>query len=116
RREAEKRGIARSTLDAAFAGLTPDARVAAVTRRQPEYNSPVGSYISSVASQARIAGITTRANQWRGPLAPVERQYGVDRFIVLAIWGIETSFGANTGGFDVIRSLATLAAIGYRPD
>ena len=36
--------------------------------------------------------------------------------IILAIWGIETSFGANNGGFDVIRSLATLTVIGYRPD
>jgi membrane-bound lytic murein transglycosylase B len=46
----------------------------------------------------------------------IEQQYGVDRWIILAIWGIETSFGANNGGFDVIRSLATLTVIGYRPD
>ena len=41
RPDAEARGIARATFDLAFAGLTSDERVAATTRRQPEYNSAV---------------------------------------------------------------------------
>ena len=64
------------------------------------------------ASRAR----PRKAAQWSHTLDAIEQQYGVDRWIIVAIWGIETSFGANTGGFDVIRSLATLTAIGYRPD
>jgi len=112
--EASARGITRTTFDSAFAGLTPDPRVAATTRRQPEYNSAIGAYINGIASPARIAGATRRAGEWSRTLDAVEQQYGVDRWIILAIWGIETSFGKNTGGFDVIRSLATLAAMGYR--
>jgi lytic murein transglycosylase len=67
--------------------------------------------------QARIAGAAAkvRAVVDRRSSA-IEQQYGVDRWIIVAIWGIETSFGANNGGFDVIRSLATLTVIGYRPD
>jgi membrane-bound lytic murein transglycosylase B len=112
--DAEAKGISRKTFDQAFTGLTPDPRVAATTRRQPEYNSGVGTYVSVIASPARIAGATAKATQWRHTLNAIEQEYGVDRWIILAIWGIETSFGKNPGGFDVIRSIATLAAIGYR--
>jgi lytic murein transglycosylase len=114
--DAQARGISRKTFDLAFAGLTPDPRVAALTTRQLEYGVPVASYLARIASQARIEGARRRAREWKATLDAIEKQYGVDRWIVLALWGIETSFGANTGGFDVIRSLATLVATGYRPD
>ncbi len=114
RPDAAARGITRETFDAAFAGLTADERVAATTRRQPEYNSAVGAYIDRMASAPRIAGAARKAAEWSQTLAAIEQRYGVDRWIILAIWGMETSFGANTGGFDIIRSLATLAQIGYR--
>ena len=113
--EAQARRITRKTFDAAFSGLTPDARVAATTRRQPEYGAPVGTYINRMASPARIENAARKAAEWSRTLDAIERQYGVDRWIIVALWGIETSFGANTGGFDVIRSLATLALSDYRP-
>jgi lytic murein transglycosylase len=114
--DAQARGISRKTFDAAFTGLTPNPRVAAATVRQPEYGTPVGIYLGRIASAARIEGAARKAREWTHTLDAIEKQYGVDRWIILALWGIETSFGANSGGFDVIRSLATLVVIGYRPD
>jgi lytic murein transglycosylase len=114
--DAQARGISRKVFDLAFAGLAPDPRVAAMTVRQPEYGTPVGTYLGRIASAARIGGAARKAREWKHTLDAIEKQYGVDRWIILALWGIETSFGANSGGFDVIRSLATLVAIGYRPD
>ncbi len=114
--DAHARGITRKTFDAAFAGLTPDPRVLATTLRQPEYGAPVGVYINRMASPARIAGAARNAAAWARTLDAIEAQYGVDRWILVALWGIETAFGANRGGFDVIRSLATLATSGYRPE
>jgi membrane-bound lytic murein transglycosylase B len=114
--QAQARGISRKTFDLAFAGLTPDPRVAALTRREPEYGTPAGTYLARIASAARIAGAARNAAEWKHTLAAIEQQYGVDRWIIVALWGIETSFGGNTGGFDVIRSLATLVSIGYRAD
>ena len=114
--DASARGITRKTFDSAFAGLTPDPRVAAATLRQPEFGRAVGDYVNGIASQARVAGAAAKSAQWSQALSAIEQQYGVDRWIIVAIWGIETSFGANNGGFDVIRSLATLTVIGYRPD
>ena len=114
--DAQARGVTRKTFDAAFAGFAPDPRVTAATVRQPEYGRPVGAYVNGIATPARIATAAAKAVQWKHTLSDVEQQYGVDRFIILAIWGIETSFGGNNGGFDVIRSLATLALGNYRPD
>jgi lytic murein transglycosylase len=113
---AQARGISRATFDLAFAGLTPDPRVAALTRREPEYGTPVGTYIARIASAARIAGAAQKAAAWKHTLDEIEQQYGVDRWTVLALWGVETSFGMNTGGFDTIRALATLVSINYRAD
>jgi lytic murein transglycosylase len=114
--DASERGITRKTFDAAFAGLTPDPRVIATTVRQPEYGTAVGIYVNRMASAARIDGAARKAAEWTATLDAIEKQFGVDRWIIVALWGIETSFGANTGGFDVIRSLATLSLSAYRPD
>lgn len=114
--DAQARGITRKTFDAAFAGLTLDPRVAAATVRQPEYGRPVGAYVNAIATPARIATAAAKAMQWKHTLDAIEQQYGVDRWTILGVWGIETSFGGNTGGFDVIRSLTTLSLSHYRPD
>jgi peptidoglycan lytic transglycosylase B len=112
--DAQKRGITRATFDRALGGFTPDARVIAATRREPEYGKPVGQYVDSIASQARIAAGVAKAAQWAGVLDAIETRYGVERGIVLALWGIESSFGSSADRWDVIRSLATLAEARYR--
>jgi lytic murein transglycosylase len=112
--DAQKRGITRATFDQALAGFAPDTRVMAATRREPEYGKPVGLYIDSIASKSRIATGAAKATQWAGELDAIEAKYGVERGIVLALWGIESSFGAGADRWDVIRSLATLAQAGYR--
>ena len=112
--DASKRGITRATFDRALGGFTPDARVIAATRREPEYGKPVGLYIESIASRSRIATGAAKATQWAGVLDAIEQQYGVEHGIVLALWGIESSFGAGVDRWDVIRSLATLAEARYR--
>jgi lytic murein transglycosylase len=112
--DAKIKGVTRATLDAAFAGITPDPRVIAATKRQPEYGKPVGAYIASLASPANIAVGTRKAAQWAETLAAVEKKFGVDRHVLLAIWGIESSYGAEKDRWDVVRSLATLAQARYR--
>jgi lytic murein transglycosylase len=112
--DAQKRGITRATFDQALAGFTPDTRVIAATRREPEYGKPVGLYVDAVASKSRIATGAAKATQWAAALDAIEQKYGVERWIVLALWGIESSFGSGSDRWDVIRSLATLAEARYR--
>ena len=112
--DAQRRGIPRATFDAAFADFTPDPRVIAATHREPEYVKPAGAYVESIASKSRIAEGAAKAAQLAATLDAIEKRYGVERWIILALWGIESSFGSGRDRWDVIRSLATLAQARYR--
>jgi lytic murein transglycosylase len=113
-RDAQKQGITRKTFDLAFDGITPDPRVMPITKRQPEYGKPAGEYVNSIASPSRAAAGSKKAAEWRATFDEVEKKYKVERWIILAIWGMETSYGAMKDKWDVIRSLATLAHANYR--
>jgi lytic murein transglycosylase len=113
-RDAQKQGITRATFDHAFAGITPDPRIMPITRRQPEYGKPAGDYVNSIASAARIKAGLRKAAEWRTTFDEIEKKYRVERWIIIAIWGMETSYGAVKDRWDVIRSLTTLAHNNYR--
>ena len=112
--DAQSRNISRGTYDRAFAGITPDARVIAATKHQPEYGRRVDAYVNSIVSEQRVAAGQRKAVQWLDILGAVENRFAVDRWTIMGIWGIETSFGEERDGWDIIRSLATLAQAGYR--
>jgi len=112
--DAAKTGIRRTTFDRAFNGLTADPRVVAATGRQPEYGRPVGVYVNGIASAANITTGRRKAKEWGKTLEAVEKRFGIERNVILAIWGMETSYGAVKDKWDVFRSLATLAAIRFR--
>jgi membrane-bound lytic murein transglycosylase B len=111
---ARAHGVTKATFDMAFQGVEPDPRIAELTRKQAEFVKPVWSYLDGAVSDQRIQRGREMAARWGETLAAVEARYGVDRRVVLGVWGLETNFGSFTGGKDVIRSLATLGAMGYR--
>jgi lytic murein transglycosylase len=114
--QAQARGISRATFDLAFRGVTPDASIVALTRKQSEFSAPIWSYLNSAVGGSRIQRGQAVAAENASVLAQVEARYGVPKEIVLGVWGMETNFGSFKGGKDVIRSLATLASIRYRGD
>jgi membrane-bound lytic murein transglycosylase B len=109
RTDAAKRGITGATFDLAFAGVTPDPAVLAAMRREPEYGKPMNAYLASLVSPSRIANGQRKSAQWADTLHAVEKRFGVEAGILVAIWGIESSFGEARDPWDVFRSLATLA-------
>jgi peptidoglycan lytic transglycosylase B len=113
-RDAQKQGITRATFDLAFNGITPDPRVMPITRRQPEYGKPAGAYVNSIASPGRAKEGMRKESEWRKTFDEVEKKFKVERWIILAIWGMETSYGADKDKWDTIRSLVTLAQANYR--
>jgi membrane-bound lytic murein transglycosylase B len=110
---AAQRGISRATFDAAFAGVGPDADVLTKATAQPEFSRPIWDYLDDMTADSRIA--TGRAMEVRnaGLLGDIERRYGVSRHVVVAIWGMESSYGTilndPTKVKNVIRALTTLA-------
>ena len=112
--DAQAKGVARETFDVALRGVTPDPRVIAATKRQPEYGKPVGAYVNDIASRGRIANGLRKEKEWAKIFDTVEKKYGVERWVLLALWGIETDYGAEKDHWDVFRSLATLGYVRYR--
>ena len=112
--DVQAKGIARATFDAAMNGLAPDARVIAATKRQPEYGKPVGDYINALASPRRVATGLAKAREWSRSLDAIEKKFGVERWVLLALWGMETDYGNAKDKWDVFRSLATLGYVKYR--
>lgn len=107
-------GVSRAVFDRALSGLTLNRRVLRPAGRQAEFVKPIWSYLSGSVSPARISKGRQMARRWGDTLARIESRYGVDRYIVLAIWGMETNYGGFTGNQNVIRSLASLAFAGFR--
>lgn len=110
RSEALAAGVSAATFDRATRGLEADPQVLDLSARQPEFVKPVWEYMDGLVSEARIAAGRERLAEHGQTLAAIERAYGVDRHVVLAIWGVESNFGTAAGERNVIRSLATLAA------
>lgn len=112
--DAQAKGVTRATFDAAMKGVTPDQRVIAATKRQPEYGKPVGDYVNAIVSNRRIADAQLKAREWTKSFDAVEKKFGVERWVLLALWGMESDFGTEKDRWDVFRSLATLAFVKYR--
>ena len=106
---AKAAGITRATYDKAFKDLTPDPKVIEAANFQPEYVKPIGEYIDRVVSEKRITTGKQMLEQNKDLLDRLEKRYGVERTILVAIWGVEPNYGTQPGDMNVIRSLATLA-------
>lgn len=114
--QAKARGVSRATFDRAFIDVTPDGSVLEKTRKQAEFVKPLPVYLASAVSANRIETGAARARDWRVVLERAEHEFGVDPYIILGVWGLETNFGKNPGDLSTIRCLATLAYARYRGD
>jgi len=112
--DAQKMGVTRANFDLAMKGVTPDPKVIAATKRQPEYGKPVGTYVNSIVSSGNISQGKRKAAEWAKTFDAVEQKFGVERWILISLWGMESSYGADKDRWDVFRSLATLAYVRYR--
>jgi membrane-bound lytic murein transglycosylase B len=112
--QAKKKGVSRKTFRRAFKGVSPDPEVLKRAEHQPEFVKPIWKYLESAVSEKRIKTGRKMARKYPRLLRKIEARTGVDRHIVLAIWGMETNYGSFMGKDYVIRSLATLAFQGSR--
>jgi membrane-bound lytic murein transglycosylase B len=115
RAQALSAGVRPEVFDNAFAGITPDMSVVKADRSQPEFSRPVWEYLDGAMSAVRMRKGQALLNQYADALSAIEQRYGVDRQALVAVWGMESSFGQFQGTQSVIRSLATLAYEGRRP-
>lgn len=109
-------GISPALFDRAFADVVPDPGILRADSSQPEFTRPVWEYLDGALSSIRISRAQRLLDEHASTLGSIEQTYGVDRHVLVAIWGLESNFGSNMGDNYVIRALATLAHQGRRPD
>jgi lytic murein transglycosylase len=111
-REAQAAGVARATIDSAFAGITPNAAVLAFDRRQRGmfHAKSFEEYAATRVIPARINRARKLMATHAALLGRIERQFGVPPAVLMAIWTLESDNGTgDLGKLPVIRTLATLA-------
>ena len=112
---AKQAGISRPLFDRAFAGITePDPAVLKLARNQPEFTSTTSAYLAKAVTPIRVETGQQMKAEEANLLSAIERKYGVDRYILLSIWGMESNFGKDKGSMKVMRSLATLMYAGRK--
>ena len=114
--EAAAAGVDWQTFEAATAGLKPNNKILKFTKSQPEFKRSIGQYVGKRVTPGLVQNGRSMAKKYAKTLKAIERKYGVDRYVVLAIWGMETNYGGYIGKSDTLQSLATLAYAGYRGD
>jgi membrane-bound lytic murein transglycosylase B len=113
RSEALASGVSAQLYDAIMPGLTPDAQVPNLVETQPEFTTPMWEYLDARVSAGRIERGRAALARNGTVFAAVGERYGVDPYLLGAIWGMETDYGGVLGNQGlirpIVRSLATVA-------
>ena len=112
--DARQAGISQETLEKTFENTVPDDSIIALDNKQPEGRLTLAQYLKNALSKKRIADGQRFMEENAAILAQVGQAYGVQPRFIVALWGVETDYGRNTGHFVTTDALATLAYDGRR--
>lgn len=112
--DAAAAGIRDDVLIAAFEGISVNTRVYELNDNQPEFSQAIWTYLDRAVSETKIKKGRSALQQQQQTLDTIELAYGVDKETIVAIWGLESAYGAIMGDYDAIQALATLAYDGRR--
>ncbi len=107
-------GHDRAFVAATLADIEPIERLIELDRDQPEFVRPIWEYLDSAVSASRVNTGGERLIEETELLTVIERRWEVGRHALVAVWGLESAFGAVIGDTDVVTALATLAWEGRR--
>lgn len=107
-------GISERTLRRAKSviGFLPE--VVRLDRNQAEFSKSFEDYMAIATSEARVATGRQMLRQYAGLLGQLEGKYGVEKEVIVAIWGLESRYGTRKGDVPTLSALATLAYDGRR--
>lgn len=115
RPEALSSGVSATSYDAIISGMKPDPRVPKLVETQPEFTTPVWDYIETRVNAARVERGRAALSRQAELFSAIGARYGVDPYLLGAIWGIETDYGAVLGNDSLIRPIVrSLATVTYQ--
>ncbi|NNJ75607.1 MAG: lytic murein transglycosylase [Anderseniella sp.] len=104
----KRAGVKPSLVDKALDGAKFNEKVVRFSRSQPEFRTRIWDYMAFLVDPARIADGEANMDRHASTLAAVEKKYGVDRYIIAALWGIESDYGQIRGEFFLPHAMANL--------
>jgi membrane-bound lytic murein transglycosylase B len=112
--DAARRNISQASFQRFTAGLAPDLRIMDLMDSQPEFTKSIWDYLDILVNDTRLAKGREMLAKYKQQFDATEKAYGVDRYAIAAIWGIESNYSTQMGERSVLQSTATLACIGRR--
>jgi len=112
--DAARHNISQANFQRFTAGLTPDLRIMDLMDSQPEFTKSIWDYLDILVNDVRLAKGREILAKYKPQFDAAEKAYGVDRYVIAAIWGIESNYSSQMGDRSVLQSTATLACIGRR--
>ncbi|WP_339683750.1 lytic murein transglycosylase [uncultured Pseudoalteromonas sp.] len=114
KQEAIAKGYDSQLIDQAFAGASYKEKIVSADKNQPEVKETLETYLPKRVPQWKIDRARKLYAENQDVLEKVAKDFGVQARFIVAIWGLESNFGAIQGGHNVISSLVTLAFDGRR--
>lgn len=114
RASALQKGVSRGTFERVMEGVTPDPTVVEAMDKQPEFTMPIWDYMAFLVDEQRVSEGREMMSRHAAALASAEARYGVDRYAIAAVWGVESDYGKLAGKWQLPQALATLACTGTR--
>ena len=102
-------GVSENTFDLVFENVKFLDQVIKYDRKQPEFFEDTITYVTKRASDSRAKKAKQLLKKNKNLFLKVEDEFGVEKEILLSLWGIETNFGKHVGKMDIVSSLATLS-------
>jgi len=109
-------GVSSDAIEAALSGLSYDASVKSHDHGAAAFGRNFAAFAASHITAGRVARGRALINRYAGTLRTIEARFGVPGPVIVAIWGLETDFGADNGSYPTYRALATLAWDCRRPE
>ena len=111
-----KQGISKDTLDKTMSKVKFLPNVIKYDRYQPEFYEDTNTYIEKRTSQKKVINGKNLFNKNAPLILNIEKEFNVEKELLLSLMGIETNFGKYLGKMDIVSSLATLSFDKRRSD
>jgi lytic murein transglycosylase len=112
--EAARHGVSGEVFDEFMDGVKPDPEVLDRMRAQPEFRTPIWDYLATLVDERKVEEGRAMMRRHAHALDSAQARFGVDKYAIAAVWGVESDFGQAKGKFSLPVSLSTLACTAPR--